>query len=149
VMSRCLRLLRVIVLCGATVGMGAAAGAQQPASPPPAAKPQLPTQPAQQPAKSPQANNAASKDPVVAIVNGQQIRLSELEIAQQALPPQYRNVPLQSVFPALLDRIIDTKLVVADGRKNKVNDDAAFKKRMAFVEDQILQDFWLQREIAK
>jgi peptidyl-prolyl cis-trans isomerase C len=39
--------------------------------------------------------------------------------------------------------------VVADGRKNKIPDDPAFKKRMAFIEDQILQDFWLQKEIAK
>ena len=36
-----------------------------------------------------------------------------------------------------------------EGRKNKVTEDAAFKKRMAFVEDQVLQDFWIQREIAR
>ena len=155
-MSRCLRVLRIIVLCGATAAIGLSAAAQQPAnpqpaSPPPAAKPPTQAQPAppsQQPAKPAQASPAA-KDPVVAIVNGQQVRLSELEVAQQALPQQYRNMPLSAVFPALLDRIIDGKLVVADGRKNKIPDDPAFKKRMAYVEDQILQDFWLQREIAK
>ena len=91
----------------------------------------------------------AAKDPVVATVNGQQIRLSELEVAQQSLPQQYRNMPLQAVFPALLDRIIDSKLVVQDGKKTKLTDDAAFKKRLAFVEEQVLQDYWIQREIAK
>jgi peptidyl-prolyl cis-trans isomerase C len=141
-MSRCLRLLRLIVVCGAAAAIGASANAQQPPNPPPAAKPQQPAQPAKP-------TQASPKDPVVAIVNGQQIRLSELEVAQQALPPQYRNMPLKSVYPALLDRIIDSKLVVADGRKNKIPDDPAFKKRMAFIEDQILQDFWLQKEIAK
>jgi peptidyl-prolyl cis-trans isomerase C len=75
--------------------------------------------------------------------------LSELEIAQQALPQQYRNMPLQAVFPALLDRIVDSKLVVQEGKKSKVTDDPAFKKRMAFVEDQVLQDFWIQREVAR
>ena len=150
-MSRCLRFLRIIVLCGAVAAIGVPAGAQQPApaNPPPAAKPQAPAQPAQPPSKPPAQATTPVKDPVVAVVNGQQVRLSELEVAQQALPPQYRNMPIQAVFPALLDRIIDSKLVVADGRKNKVTDDAAFKKRMAFVEDQVLQDFWLQREIAK
>jgi peptidyl-prolyl cis-trans isomerase C len=141
-MSCCLRLLRLIVVCGAAAAISASANAQQPANPPPAAKPQQPAQPAKP-------TQASPKDPVVAIVNGQQIRLSELEVAQQALPPQYRNMPLKSVYPALLDRIIDSKLVVADGRKNKIPDDPAFKKRMAFIEDQILQDFWLQKEIAK
>ena len=85
----------------------------------------------------------------MATVNGQPIRLSELEVAQQALPQQYRNMPLQAVFPALLDRIVDSKLVVQEGEKNKVSEDPAFKKRLAFVEDQVLQDFWIQREIAR
>ena len=114
----------------------------------PAAAPPAQTAPAA-PKPAGQAQTPALKDPVVATVNGQQIRLSELEVAQQALPPQYRNVPLQSVYQALLERIIDSKLVVADGRKNKVGDDPAFKKRMAFVEEQVIQDYWLQREIAK
>jgi peptidyl-prolyl cis-trans isomerase C len=152
-MSRRLRLLRVTLLsCAAAAGVGTAL-AQQPAqpakpatTPPPAAS--APAQPAK-PAQAAPAAPAPVKDPVVATVNGQQIRLSELEVAQQALPPQYRNVPLQAVFGALLDRIIDSKLVVADGRKNKVNEDPAFKKRMAFVEEQVTQDFWLQREIAR
>ena len=150
-MSRCLRLLRVVVLCGAAVAIGAsgrraaashaatcrqAACSRRPAAPP-----------TQQPARP--SPPRRPRIPVVATVNGQPIHLSELEVAQQALPPQYRNMPLQAVFPALLDRIVDSKLVVADGRKNKVTDDAAFKKRMAFVEDQVIQDFWLQREIAK
>lgn len=145
-MSRRLRVLRLTVLCCAVLASPVLA--QQPAQParPPA---QAPAQgPA--PAKPAQAAPApAVKDPVVAVVNGQQVRLSELEVAQQALPPQYRNVPLQSVYQALLERIIDSKLVVADGRKNKVGDDPAFKKRIAFVEEQVIQDYWLQREIAK
>jgi peptidyl-prolyl cis-trans isomerase C len=139
-MSHRLRLLRVVASCCAAVALVGPAAAQQPAAPP-----------APKPAQAPHPNPPVQglKDPVVATVNGQPIRLSELEVAQQALPPQYRNVPMQSVFPALLDRIVDSKLVVADGRKNKVGDDPAFKKRMAFVEEQVIQDFWLQREIAK
>jgi peptidyl-prolyl cis-trans isomerase C len=140
-MLPCLRLLRVVSLVCAALTVGGLAEAQQPpAAKPPAQKPGQPTVPA---AKD------AAKDPVVATVNGQPVYLSELEVAQQALPPQYRNVPLASVFPALLDRIIDSKLVVADGKKHKVDADPAFKRRMAFVEDQVVQDFWLQKEIAK
>ncbi len=61
----------------------------------------------------------------------------------------FRRHRLQPLLVALLERIIDSKLVVQEGKKNKVNEDAAFKKRMAFVEEQVLQDFWIQREIAK
>ncbi len=145
-MSRCLRLLRIVVLCCAAAGPAMAQN--PPASETPALKPG--TMPkAVLPAPAPPSPPAVFKDPVVATINGQPIRLSELEVAQQALPPQYRNMPLQAVFPALLDRIVDSKLVVQDGRKNKVGDDPAFKKRMVFVEEQVIQDFWLQREIAK
>lgn len=146
-MSRCLRLLRVLVLCCAAAATAAPAMAQQPPASPPAAKPTMPK--ATLPAPAPATPPAVFKDPVVATINGQAIHLSELEVAQQALPAQYRNMPMQAVFPALLDRIIDSKLVVQDGRKSKVSDDPAFKKRMAFVEEQVIQDFWLQREIAR
>jgi peptidyl-prolyl cis-trans isomerase C len=149
-MSLCLRTLRTVVPLCAAVAFPGLAFAQQPApaqTPAPAAKPAAPA--SAQKAPPPQLSAPANKDPVVATVNGQPIHLSELEIAQQALPPQYRTMPLASVFPALLDRITDSKLVVADARKNKIENDATFKRRMAFVEDQVIQDYWLQREIAK
>ena len=160
-MSHRLRPLRLFVLCCAAAAIAAPVSAQQPANPqaqppgqaqpqgqakPPAAAPAAPAAPAKPPA---QAAQPALKDPVVATVNGQPVRLSELEVAQQSLPQQYRNMPLQAVFPALLDRMIDSKLVVQEGKKSKVTEDPAFKKRMAFVEDQVLQDFWIQREIAR
>src|SRR5262249_15822358 len=158
-MSLRLRPLRPLVLCCAAAVIAGSAAAQQPATPqgappqvpqgtvpqgtaPQGTTPQGATPPAQKPAAKPPAQQAGQpgKDPVVATVNGQQIRLSELEAAQQTLPQQYRNMPMQAVFPALLDRMIDGKLVVLEGRKAKVNEDPAFKKRMAFVEDQVLQD---------
>jgi len=132
------RLLRLALLCCAVAALGGPVLAQQP----PAAKPS-----AQKPAAKPPAQPL--KDPIVATVNGVSVRLSELEVAQQSLPPQYRSMPLQAVFPALLDRIIDSKLVVQEGKKNKVTEDPAYKKRLAFVEEQVLQDFWIQREIAR
>lgn len=147
-MSHRLRPLRLIVLCCAAVAIGVPVSAQQPAAPQgaaPGGQPKPPAAPAKPPAQAAQ----PLKDPVVATVNGQPIRLSELEIAQQSLPQQYRNMPLQAVFPALLERIIDSKLVVQEGKKNKITDDPAFKRRMAFVEEQVLQDFWIQREIAR
>ena len=137
-MSPRLRPVRAALAFCIVAGMAGAAVAQQPG-------PKTPAQSAQPPADKP----APAKDPVVAVVNGQQIHLSDVEIAQQSLPQQYRNMPLAAVFPALLDRMVDSKLVEQDGRTNKVTDDPAFKKRLAFVEDQVVQDFWLQKQIAE
>lgn len=155
-MSHYLRPLRLVVLCCAAAAIAGPAMAQpQNPAPPPAAKPagqpaaQAPAAP--KPAAKPPAAAAvqAPKDPIVATVNGVPVRLSELEVAQQSLPPQYRSMPLQAVFPALLDRLVDSKLVVQEGKKSKVTEDPAYKKRLAFVEEQVLQDFWIQREIAR
>ena len=176
-MSLCPRLLRITLLVCAAAAVPALAPAQQPANPAPAQPAPVQAQPAQAPpaqaqpapaaAKPPAQPPAAqppaaqgqktapqlaappAKDPVVATVNGQPIYLSELEVAQQALPQQYRSMPLATVFPALLDRIVDSKLVVADAKKNKIDADPAFKKRLAFVDEQLAQDYWLQREIAR
>lgn len=141
-MSQGRRPLRPIILFCAAMAISLPAVAQQGGQ---QGAPQRP--PAKPPAQA--AKPQAPKDPVVATVNGQPIRLSELEIAQQSLPQQYRSMPLQAVFPALLDRLISAKLVVQEGKKSKVMDDPAFKRRMAFVEEQVLQDFWIQREIAR
>lgn len=146
-MSHDLRSLRLALLSGAVALIAGPALAQTPPAGQPAKPPAAPAAPAAKPPAA--AAPAAIKDPVVAIVNGQQVRLSELEIAQQSLPQQYRSMPLQAVFPALLERIIDSKLVVQEGKKTKTNEDPAFKKRMAFVEEQVLQDFWIQREISR
>jgi peptidyl-prolyl cis-trans isomerase C len=171
-MSLCPRLLRLTLLVGAAVALPGLAGAQpvnpaQPQAKPPAPAAQAPAPAAPQPAPPPAQGQAqgqkppqltapppqltppAPKDPVVATVNGQPIYLSELEVAQQALPQQYRSMPLATVFPALLDRIVDSKLVVADAKKNKIDSDPVFKKRLAFVDEQLAQDYWLQREIVK
>src|SRR4030095_13996963 len=109
-MSEGLRVLRRVFMCCAAVAIVVPATAQQPAQPatpkPPAqqpAQPAAPKPPAQRPAQAPAAQPPAGqtpaaqtpaqalKDPVVATVNGVQVRLSELEVAQQALPQQYRS----------------------------------------------------------
>lgn len=131
-----LRFLRLAVFACAGIALAMPGLAQNP--------------PAQTQPKPPTATTPTpAKDPVVATVNGQAIRLSEIQAMQQELPPQYRNMPLEAVFPALLDRLISAKLVVIEGRKHKVQDDAAYKKRLAMVEEQVLQQFWIEKEIAK
>src|SRR5581483_11258689 len=118
-MVPCLRLVRVVFLACAAAMVSGVGYAQQPPAKPPVAAP---------------------KDPVVATVNGQPIYLSELEVAQQSLAPQYRNAPMSAIFPALLNNIIDSKLVVADGKKNKIEADPALKRRLAFVDEQVIRE---------
>jgi peptidyl-prolyl cis-trans isomerase C len=101
------------------------------------------------PAPAPGPANTPQSDPVVAVVNGQAIKLSEVQAAQASLPPQYRNLPLERIFPALLEQMIDARLLVAEARKAKLQDSEAFKKRLASIEDRLLQELFVVQEIER
>ena len=57
-------------------------------------------------------------DPVVAKVDGQTILQSDVLAVQRSLPAQYQQLPIEVLFPAILDRLIDTKVVANAGRKD-------------------------------
>jgi peptidyl-prolyl cis-trans isomerase C len=105
------------------------------------------TPPTPAPAPAPAATPPA--DPVVAVVNGQPIRLSDVQAAQTTLPQQYRAVPLERIFPALLDRMVDGKLQAAEARKLKLQDGEAYKKRLASLEEQLLQEQFVAEQLEK
>jgi peptidyl-prolyl cis-trans isomerase C len=90
---------------------------------------------------------ADDKDPVVAVVNGHKIMKSHIEEAQQLLPRQYQQVPLDQIYPALVDSLIDTHLAAADARSKKMDQDKEFRSRMSRIEEQLLQRMVLEKEM--
>lgn len=86
-------------------------------------------------------------DPVVAIVDGQKISRSDIEAAQKLLPREYQAVPLEKVFPMLVDTVIDTKLAAADARIRKLHEAVSFVRRLNRIREQLLQRIVLQQEI--
>ena len=88
-------------------------------------------------------------DPVVAIVNGTQIKKSDLEAAQQALPEQYRQMPLEMLYDPLLDRVIDSQLLLAQAQKQKIGDDPKVQAEIARAKDNVLRDSLVQQAIDK
>ncbi len=100
-------------------------------------------------AQQPAAAEKKAEDVVVATVNGQKVMRSEVEMMAASLPPQYRQMPLQLIFPALLDQVINTKLLAAEGRKAGLQNDAEVKRRIAMIEERLIQDAYEQRELGK
>lgn len=88
-----------------------------------------------------------AKDPVVATVNDTAIHRSDVEQAREQLPSQYQTFPFEVVFPALVERLIDGKLLVAEGRKDGLAGDAEVKERLARLEDQVIQSVYLARAV--
>lgn len=89
----------------------------------------------------------AGDDPVVATVDGSEIRLSDLRAAQLQLPEQYRDAPLELIYQPLLDQMIDRKLAAAEARKANMHDDPAVKRQLAAAEDSVLQSALWNRKI--
>jgi len=88
-------------------------------------------------------------DPVVAIVDGAAILRSDLVIVQRTLPPQFQQLPLEVLYPALIERMIDAKLIFEAGRKEKLDADDEVKRRVRQFEERVVQEIYLNRLIDK
>lgn len=88
-------------------------------------------------------------DPVVAIVDGAAINRSDLAMMQRALPAQFQQLPLEVLYPALIERMIDSKLIFEAGRKEKLDADDEVKRRVRQFEERVVQEVYLNRMIEK
>ena len=95
----------------------------------------------------PAAAQQPAADPVVARVDGTEIRLNDVQEAIQNLPPEYRNMPQQSLYPALLEQLVDRKAVALLAHKEGLDKDPAVQRQMARAGEEALQSALFHREI--
>lgn len=93
------------------------------------------------------AAGAAQPDPVVARVNGGEIRRSEVLAARQMLPAQVQQIPFEQVYPQLLDNLVTNMLAAQAGRKQKLADDPEVKKLMQRAQDNIIEQVYITRYV--
>src|SRR3954453_6400023 len=82
-------------------------------------------------------------DPVVAIVEGRPITLSQLGRATQALPENLRSLPFETLYPVLLDRIIDHEALVMMARRNGLEGRTDVQQDIQAATGRILEGAWL------
>lgn len=88
------------------------------------------------------------EDPVIATVNGEAIRNSDMTLFYNSLPSQYRQVPMVSLYDQLIDGLLDRKLLAQAAREAGLMDDALVKQRLAYVTDDVLQQAYLDQLLA-
>ncbi len=86
-------------------------------------------------------------DRIVAVVNGDEIRGADISALYGSLPQQYQQVPMESLFPQMLDNLISRKLVAQAARAAQLMDDPEVRRRLTRTEDIVLQDVYLVRRI--
>ena len=100
-------------------------------------------------ADAPQLQLAPTDDPVVAKINGTEIHKSDLLAAQKQLPPQYQQVPLEAIYPQLLDQVVNNDLLIDAAKGAKLDDDPEVKDKLAKLQEHIVEQVYIDRLLAK
>ena len=105
--------------------------------------------PASGPAAAPARASAPARpaDPVLAKVNGSDIRASDLNALAQTLPEEARRLPPAQLYPQLLEQAIDGKSLVVMAKKEKLDSDPVVARAMMLASERTLQSALVSREV--
>ena len=94
---------------------------------------------------------AQDENPVVATVNGEEIRRDEVIDAIRRMPPQLQQqiqqIPPDVLIPGLAREVAIDRLIAARGYADNLQDSEEIKQRVAEAERNIVRDFWLEQSI--
>lgn len=96
-----------------------------------------------------QGGGKAAKDIVVAKVEGETIYRNELLRAFQSLPKEVKQTGLEVIYPKLVERLIQRRLLIIQGRKKNLAKDAEVVRRMKLLENAVIGEVYLNRLIEK
>lgn len=97
-------------------------------------------------AQSAQGEAESKSNPVVAVVNGEEIRHDEVMAQAEQLPAQYRQ-RIDTIFPQLIDRMVDMQLAAQAAEDAGMADSEEVKARMAELRQQVMRDVYLQQKV--
>jgi peptidyl-prolyl cis-trans isomerase C len=84
-------------------------------------------------------------DPVVARVDGADIRRSEITALMAQLPPNAREMSPDVVIPALIDQVVNQRLIAAAGYKAKLQDTPEVKDDLKKAEERAVQRAYVRK----
>ncbi len=93
------------------------------------------------------AQGAPPGETIVANVNGEIIRYSDVVVAHDRLPDQYRQVAIEMLFTALVDQLINSKLLMDEGRKLNLAEDEEVRRQVRRFEDFAIQQAYIDQYI--
>lgn len=82
-------------------------------------------------------------DPLVAVVNGTELRRSDVLASARDIPAQYRS-QIDLIYPQLVERLIDLTLLSQEGERRQLQDDPGVRERVAEYERQVVRETLIQ-----
>ncbi len=89
---------------------------------------------------------ASDADPVLAKVNGSEIRQSDVSVAEEELGPSLAQMDPAARRENVLSFLIDMKIITKAAEDKKIENSEDFKRRLAFARDRLLMDKLLASE---
>ncbi|MGI9419645.1 MAG: peptidylprolyl isomerase [Geminicoccaceae bacterium] len=89
----------------------------------------------------------AAENPIVATVDGTEIMRSDVEAVMRTLPDQMRQAPIEQLYPMLLDRVIDFKLLEVEAENSDLADDPELQPALAQARAAVLRDAMLRKKV--
>jgi peptidyl-prolyl cis-trans isomerase C len=100
------------------------------------------------PAQAPDTPAPTPENPVVARVDGTEIRLADLQAEALRLPEELRGMPPAMLMPLLLDQMITQRALVTAARAAGLDRDPEVQARVRRAEEESLQQVLVTRAIA-
>lgn len=92
-------------------------------------------------------DQAAAENPIVATVDGTEVLRSDVEAVMRTLPDQMRQAPIEQIYPMLLDRVIDFKLLEVEAENSDIADDPDVQPALAQARAAVLRDAMLRKKV--
>ncbi len=92
---------------------------------------------------------AEADNPVAATVNGETITRTEILLALELLPAQFRNLPSEKLFPLIRNQLIDIKLLSAKGAEAGLREDPRITARVDFYAMRLAHDYYARDIVGK
>ncbi len=86
-------------------------------------------------------------DPVVATVGSENIKRSDVIAFINSLPEQYKQAPIDQLFPAARDQIINDKLISKKADAANLANDPEVVKALAQAKESIIRNVYLERQL--
>jgi peptidyl-prolyl cis-trans isomerase C len=105
-----------------------------------------PTQKAPAPAPVAQSSETKSTEPVIAKVNGVEIRQIDLAIAEEDVGQNMPPATPEAKRDYLINYVADMILIAKAAEAKKIDDNEDFKRQMAFIRNKLLMETMMQTE---
>ncbi|HKQ94569.1 MAG TPA: peptidyl-prolyl cis-trans isomerase [Aestuariivirgaceae bacterium] len=89
----------------------------------------------------------SQEDKVLVIINGHEIRTSEVELAAEDIALQLGELPAKLRFPFLIEYLVERHLLAQAAVKGGIAETPEYKRRLAFYQAKALRDAYFDQTI--